>query len=175
MQQSRPIQINDSVIVSLLNSSYRETFVIRQIVNNEIFIFPTTMPNNLSKLVSINGKWRVFGAENVDYQISFIANPQMITQSTIQPRSPVKLPPLVQPIAPYIEPSLIQPSLTRPSLIQPSIQLVPTVEGGYLKIRSARTADEIPILFIHSNNELFNTPLNNSLYPRAETMTADFQ
>ena len=157
MQQSRPIQVNDSVTVSLLDGSYRENFIIRQIENNEIFISPINLPNNLSKLVLINGKWGVFGAENVDYQISFIANPQTI-QSTIQSRSPVKLPPLVEPIVSSIQPSLVQSSLVKSSLVQP----IQSNVGAIISPESIIFYNENPERFVESPF----VQINGGFYPK---------
>ena len=89
---SRSIQIGD--FVDLSPPIYNDTFIIQQIVNNEIYIAPVNQPTKISKLILINEKWRVFGVENIDFQFNF----RMALPQIQQFKSPVILPPMVQPI-----------------------------------------------------------------------------
>ena len=86
---SRSIQVGDFVLVSLPGYS-TSIHIIRQIDQSVIYISPDSDPETLSLIVPLGlgsglgsgqGGWQVYGF-HVNYQIEFIANPNILTQPT---------------------------------------------------------------------------------------------
>lgn len=68
---SRQIQKGDLVLIRLQSDNNYGIYIIQDIISNEIYIFPYNDSNILNKIVSINEQWKIFGAENIPYLISF--------------------------------------------------------------------------------------------------------
>lgn len=68
--KNRTIQINDIVIIRSPDNNYF-ICIIKMIQDNNIYVHPYNDLNSISLIINKEGKWKVLGAENISYDISF--------------------------------------------------------------------------------------------------------